>query len=162
MGIANKIFYSMNELAPYIKDALKEGQRVRLTVSGNSMFPLFASRRDTVELTAVNGADDIKKYDIVFYQRQNGQYVLHRVLYKHKSHLIIAGDGEIEKEYAVDASQVMARVTSFVRKGKYATVQSKPYKIYVALWSAVFPLRYFILNIGIGARGIINGKQNKR
>ncbi len=162
MAISEKRYYSANELAPYITEALKEGSNVRLTVSGNSMFPLFANRRDTVELKYVENESQIKKYDIVFYRRANGQYVLHRVLEKHNSHLIIAGDGEIEKEYAVEAKSVIAKVIAFTRKGKHASIDSTPYRIYYVLWTAVFPLRYLILNVALTVRRMFNGKQNKR
>lgn len=158
MAIANKKYYSASELAPYITEALKEGNTVRLTVSGNSMFPLFANRRDVVELEYVENESQIKKYDIVFYRRANGQYVLHRVLEKHKSHLVIAGDGEIEKEYAVETNSVIARVIAFTRKGKYATINSTPYKTYYVLWALIFPLRYFILNVALTVRRMFNGK----
>ena len=162
MAISEKRYYSANELAPFIEEALKEGNNVRLTVSGNSMFPLFANRRDAVELKHVENESQIKKYDIVFYRRANGQYVLHRVIEKHNTHLIIAGDGEIEKEYAVEAKSVIAKVTAFTRKGKYATINSTPYKIYYVLWTAVFPLRYIILNVALAVRRMFNGKQNKQ
>ena len=151
----------MDTLGPYILEELEKGNKVKFTVSGNSMFPLFSNRRDSVILKRVKDAGEIKKFDIVFYRRLSGQYVLHRVLKKHKSHLVIAGDGEVEKEYGVDCGQVFAKVVSFTRKGKAATIDSKYYKIYVFLWNMVFPLRYFILNVAFGVRRMLGGKKCK-
>ncbi len=161
MGVNDKIYCPMDTLGPYILEELEKGNYVKLTVSGNSMFPLFANRRDSVVLKQVRDAGEIKKFDIVFYRRLSGQYVLHRVLKKHKTHLIIAGDGETQKEYGVKSSQVFAKVVSFTRKGKEVTINSKYYKIYVFLWNMVFPLRYFILNIAFGVRRMLGGKNRK-
>ena len=52
----------MKELAPVIEQSVNQGKQVKFTITGNSMFPLFANRRDQV---IVEKAEDIKKYDIV-------------------------------------------------------------------------------------------------
>ena len=63
----------MGQLGPLIEETLLRGDRVQLTVSGSSMYPLLHSRRDTVTLSP---AGKIKKYDITFHKRQDGRYIL--------------------------------------------------------------------------------------
>lgn len=163
MFFSNKIMYSINDLAPYIADEISNGNKVRLTVTGNSMYPLLRNKRDAVTLEKT---DMPKKYDIVFYRRPNGQYVLHRVLNVYKNHLIIAGDGETEREYAVPVSAVMARVTSVIRRNsdgdREYNLNELWYKVYVRLWNFLFPLRHVIIWCRIKIGRLINGKKGKK
>ena len=55
----------MSSLGAFIEEGLKGGKDINLTVTGNSMYPLFKSRVDTVVLTVPK---KIKKYDILFYK----------------------------------------------------------------------------------------------
>ena len=41
----------ITELSPIMEECLRSGKKVRLTVVGNSMFPLFSSKRDSVVLS---------------------------------------------------------------------------------------------------------------
>lgn len=54
------------------------GEKVFLTVTGNSMLPFLADGRDRVVLQRIEKRP--KKGDIIFYRRKNGAYVLHRVV----------------------------------------------------------------------------------
>ena len=58
----NRIFKPTRELAPFICEMINNGKSVQLTVTGNSMFPLFAHLRDSV---VVKKAPYYKKYDII-------------------------------------------------------------------------------------------------
>lgn len=149
-------FYSMRELAPVIEQTVQEGRKVKFTVTGNSMFPLFSDRRDQV---TVERADDIKKYDIVLHLRSDGHYILHRVIGVKNGILTIAGDNEIRKERNVNASQVIAVVTSFVRKGRECSVDNSLYRLYCRLWLLIFPFRRIVLSILISIRRALRGKK---
>ena len=59
----------ITELSPIMEECLRSGKKVRLTVVGNSMFPLFSSKRDSVVLSK---KESYRKYDIIFYRRENG------------------------------------------------------------------------------------------
>ena len=151
-----KKIYSIQQLAPLIGEIVDNGGKVRFTVTGNSMFPHFVSRRDTV---LAEKALDIKKHDIVLHRRSSGEYILHRVVSVRGDMLDIAGDNEIVIEKGVCKSQVIAKVCEFTRKGKTTSVNSFPYKLYSALWVAVLPIRYVILNITIPIRGLFHAKK---
>ena len=144
MSVIKKQIFSIADLAPFIAERVSGGASVRFTVTGNSMFPLFANRRDQVTVTAPT---DIRKYDIVLHRRTDGTYILHRVIGRRGDVLTIAGDNETERETGVNISQVIAKVTGFTRKGRDVSVNNPLYRVYSRLWLAVFPARHIILAI---------------
>ena len=142
-------FFSINDLMPLIRETIADGRSIRFSVTGNSMFPLLANRRDCV---TVSPPVEIKKYDIVLHRRSNGTYIMHRVIGKHGDVLTIAGDNENEKEHNVPVDAVVAKVTSFNRKGREYNMKELHYKLYCRLWLAVFPFRLSILDVLIFLR----------
>ena len=132
----------MNLLGAFICESIENGREVNLTVTGDSMYPLFKSRVDTVVL---NKPQKLKKRDIAFYKRDNGSYILHRILKIKGDNLMIAGDNELKKEYPVRKEQVIGVVKSFTRKGEAHTVDELWYKIYSFIWCVFFPIRPLIL-----------------
>ena len=117
---------------------LSNGGSAVLTVTGYSMMPMLHDRRDSVTLIPVNGQEH--KGDIVLYKRENGAYVLHRIIAENQEGFVCCGDNQYMRE-PVHRQQLIAKVTSFVYKGKELSVENKTYKVYVALWVGLFPLR---------------------
>ncbi len=141
---------SINEIAPYIQSALKDGKSVRLTVTGNSMYPLFRDQRDTVTLSP---ASSFKKGDVVLFQRADGRFVLHRIIKKKNGLFTFAGDNETVKEYPVKKEDCLAVMKSFVRMGTEDSVNALWYKLYTAFWVFAFPVRPFAKKtLTLGAR----------
>lgn len=145
---------SIEEIIPFVKDSIALGKDVRITVTGNSMYPLFRSNQDTVTLEAF---EQIRKYDVVLYKRPNGQYVLHRVLKVCGDCLTIAGDNEIKKEYPVQINDCIARMKSFESRGRIYTTDAGWYKSYCRLWAFIFPLRHVAV-AGIKAVAVLRKK----
>lgn len=136
---------SMHEIAPYIKEAIDAGKDVRLTVTGFSMYPLLRGGSDDVILTK---PAKIKKYDVVLFERENGEYIFHRVIKVKGDFLTIAGDNETKKEGPVPMEKVIASMKAFVRSGTPHTADALWYKLYSFVWLFIFPLRH------IAARGL--------
>lgn len=153
---AEKIEFSIRDLAPVIKERVNLGGKVRFTVTGISMFPFLYNKRDQV---TVGNADHIKKYDVVLHLRKDGDYILHRVIGIKNGTYIIAGDNETEKEYGVEKSQIIAKAISFTRKGVEINPDNLVYKLYSRVWLLVFPLRHIILEILIRIRRLFCGKR---
>lgn len=135
---------SIKEIAPFIEKVISDGKDAKLTITGFSMYPLFYDKRDDVILTK---PDKLKKYDVVFYKRDNGSYVFHRIIKIEDDILTIAGDNEIKKEYPVKKSQVIAKMSSFVRKGKACSVSALWYILYSRIWLFIFPYRYTAVRV---------------
>lgn len=87
---------------------LQEGQsRVPVPVTGNSMRP-FLRTGDTVFLDAVR--EPVRVGDILLFQRDGGQYVLHRVTAcKADGSFLLLGDNQMVPE-PVRADQIRGRV----------------------------------------------------
>ena len=126
------------------EEVLRRGDNVRLTVTGNSMYPLLHSRRDTVTLSP---ATTVKKYDITFHKRDDGRYILHRVLKVQKDGTyLIAGDNELKTEPPVRRDQIFGVVTEYTRWGKVKKPKGIRYWCYVRIWHLLMPLRWKIVN----------------
>ena len=144
MSIITKTFASMDEIGPLIEESLKYKSDVRITVKGNSMYPLFRSEVDGVRLANVK---KVRRFAIVLYKRESGQYVLHRILKCEPDRVGIAGDNEIQLEYPVMKSQIIAEVIGFYRKDKYFSCKNPIYRIYVLFWALIFPKRRKVISI---------------
>ena len=118
-------------------DTLKEGRSVELTVVGNSMFPLFVTKRDSVTLSPIG---DIRRRMIIFYLRPTGKYVLHRVVRIKGDVLKVSGDNETRLE-DVSPSQVWGYVTEFVRKGKRTSTRRLWYRVYAWLMCSFYRIK---------------------
>lgn len=142
MIINNNAKYSINDIIPIIEECIENGTDIRIKVSGISMTPILHNLKDSVVLSK---ADKVKKYDIILYKRDNGQYILHRVIKKKGSVLTLAGDFETEKEFPVYESAVIAKVTSFCRNGKDYTAEDFIIKLYSRIWVFILPARQHVL-----------------
>ncbi|MBR5508047.1 MAG: S24 family peptidase [Clostridia bacterium] len=142
--IAKRFHPPIEDIAPFVKAVLSEGKSAKLKVTGFSMYPLLRSITDCVLLEK---AENLKKYDIVLFERDDGTYILHRIIKKKGDILTIAGDNETKKEYGVKTSSCIGRVTSFWRKDKCYCVDVWWHKIYERLWLCVFPVRKPLVKI---------------
>lgn len=133
----NVAFDSMMEV---IKEKFSFGGEVIISATGNSMYPLFRHQKDRVCLRSAEG-EALKKYDMILYQRENGQYVLHRIVGSGEKGFVLRGDGQAVNEYPVRAEQVIAKVARFTRNGKEYTCSHPGYRVYVYVWTHTVMLR---------------------
>ena len=134
------------ELSPLIAELTKQGTDVTLTVTGNSMKPMLTHLRDSVLLTKCN-PDKLKVGDITLYKRENGRYILHRILKVHEDTFDFAGDHQIELETGIKKSQVLCVVKGFTHKGKFHSCKELKYRLYALVWRALFPFRGYIMRL---------------
>lgn len=132
----------MEELVPVLLLQMEQGGQASLVVTGNSMHPLWYHRRDQVTLEKPKMP--LKGHPVILYRRENGAYILHRIVRHKKDHYICSGDNQWQPE-KVTADQVLAEVTGFTRKGKEYYVNYWGYRSYVWLWCAAFSIRRPIL-----------------
>lgn len=133
---------SLDEIYPIIKEKIENGGTVELPITGTSMLPLLVWGRDTVLLTKCKNP---QKYDLIFYRRDDGHFVLHRIVGKNENGFILCGDNQVKKEYGITENHVIAVVKSITRKGKTFSVDKFSYKLYVKLWTLILPFRNIIL-----------------
>lgn len=140
----NQKFTSIYSISALFTDTLESGGTVKLPVKGVSMYPLIRPIRDFV---LIEKSDTYKKYDIIFYQRQDGSYILHRIVGKDDEGFILAGDSETDKETGVKMSQILAKTTYIIRRNKKIDTNAFLYKMYSRLWVALMPLRPYIIRL---------------
>lgn len=121
----------LETVMPFILERLAAGESVQFTPHGISMTPMILGGRDQVILSPK--PEKWKKYDLPFYQRDNGQYVLHRIVKVDKT-LTCIGDNQFEYEEGLRPDQMIAIATGFVRKGKKYRTDQFSYRIYCRLW----------------------------
>ncbi len=95
------------EYISVLRELAESGHEVCVKVSGHSMYPFLHSGRDTAFFKKPDR--ELRVGDIVFYQRFNGQYILHRICKIDDSGLYMLGDsqqrieGPIAPVYALTA-----------------------------------------------------------
>lgn len=112
-------------------------------IYGNSMMPLIDQRTDLVTIKAIKGP--YKRYDIVLYKRDTGQYVLHRILKKRKNDYVICGDHRWRLEYGITDRHILGVMTELVRNGKKLPLKGWRYWFYEHLWCDFYVIRALIL-----------------
>jgi len=129
----------MEELVKILALQLENGGRARLVVTGNSMYPMLRHRRDAVWLVPMTRQP--QKRDLILYQRESGQYVLHRIVTRVRNgEFCCSGDNQWELE-PMTSGQIIALVDGFQRNGKAYTGKEMSYRLYVFLWVALMPVR---------------------
>lgn len=126
-------------LVPQLLELLEQTQAVPLLVTGGSMNPFLVHGRDTVYLSKVTRP--VKRGDILFYQRDNGQYVLHRVCRAEGEKLCLVGDAQTQREPGIRRDQILAVVTAVRRKGKLLEPGSFWWDFFEKVWIRMIPLR---------------------
>ena len=101
---------------------LREGIAPPLPVVGGSMGPYLASGRDAVVLAPM-GERACRVGDICLYRRDNGAYILHRIVGRRGDTYTFAGDAQTTREYGIRKEQLLGCVTAVVRKGNFSRLR---------------------------------------
>ena len=130
----------LDDLMPLIQERLAEGQSVAFFPRGISMLPLLRQGKDAVELSPL--PEKLRKYDLPLYRRDDGHYVLHRVVAVGEKY-ICCGDNQLVLEHGLRHDQMIALVTAVIRDGKRVEVDDFRYRLYCRILVALRPLRVF-------------------
>ena len=122
---------------------LEDGKTAVIPVSGGSMMPFLVSERDCVMLSRIEGK--IKRGDIVLYQRENGQFVLHRVCkIKNKMLYYMVGDAQNVIEGPIMQEQIRAKVVKIMRNGIWISKTCFWWWFFEVIWIRLIPVRKYI------------------
>ena len=122
----------LSDYEDLIREVLASGGEFRLYPHGISMLPLLRQGRDSVSLRQVDSP--IRKGDILFYQRPDGSFVLHRVRAVKPNGLTMIGDNQTLPERGVSPDWVIGRVTRIFRDDKEVICDGLRYRLYRKLW----------------------------
>ena len=116
-----------------VRDILLEGDKVTITVNGQSMLPFFRSG-STVTLRPIR-KEDFKKYAVVFADAGN-HFVIHRIINIEENKVTLLGDGNIYGTESMDKEKV------------YGVIDCSALHIFFAkIWLWMRPVRRFPLAI---------------
>lgn len=128
----------LEELMPIIKECLADGKNIWFSPKGVSMLPMIRQGIDRVMLSPL--PKRLKKYDLPLYQRDNGQYVLHRIVGVGETYTCI-GDNQFAFETGLRPDQMIALVTVFSHGDKKIPVENLNYRLYCRFWHYSRPFR---------------------
>lgn len=138
LKMSNDIFFKE------VKDLLSTGNDVLITIHGNSMRP-FLSHLDKVLISPAT-SKDLSLGKVILAKYTKG-YVLHRLVWKSKTKIWLAGDNNLVQLEEINKSDILGYV-------KYADIQGKKVDIHsfwklllAAIWFFLRPLRLLIFKI---------------
>ena len=142
----------MADIAVLIEAAITEGGEFVLYPRGTSMQPFLRENETAAVLVA---PDSIKKHDTVLYRRENGVYVLHRIVKIRRDGYTMCGDNQYVLEHGIQKSQIVARVSAIITGDMRDELSGKKYRRYLRR----LPLRRLYKRLRAYARVIIKGRK---
>lgn len=127
-----------------LREIVGENHTVSLLISGNSMSPFLIDGRDTIVIEKPRMP--MKKGDMAFYQRKNGQFVMHRIcrVIKKKTGenlYYMIGDAQKDREGPMEQDRIFGHITMVCRKGKWITKGNFWWEFFEHIWIRMIPLR---------------------
>ena len=102
------------------------------SVKGDSMLPMLDETKDAVKI--VSASEELEKYDLPLYIRDDGHFVLHRIVAVKGDVYTCIGDNQFVYEKGVRRDQMIGVVTSFCRDGKRIDTSKMSHRVYRVLW----------------------------
>ena len=119
---------------------LDTGALLPLQITGSSMTPFLVPGRDSVMLEKPKRS--LRTGEMVLYQRDNGAYVLHRIVRRPQNGTFsIIGDGQDQIETGIREEQIFAVVRYATRKGKRQEPGCFWWEFFARVWIHLIPVR---------------------
>ena len=130
------------------RNLIKEKGILAFTPGGSSMRPMLVHHNNPVIVESIDKSKKPQKYDVVFYQRDDGKYVLHRIISEKGNLYTCCGDGQTNPEYGVRNDMIFAVLIGYYKGNRYVDVRKNiSYKIYSRLRVASLPIRKLYSNV---------------
>ncbi len=104
------------------ESALRRDGMLVFVPGGNSMWPTLKHEKQAVVILPKK--DKLKLYDVPLYKRENGQYVLHRVVGFAPDGYVVCGDSQFAEE-RIKEDQVLGVMDGFYRGKTYVSAAAK-------------------------------------
>ncbi|MBR3739831.1 MAG: S24/S26 family peptidase [Clostridia bacterium] len=123
-----------------VRQQLAENGQAYVRVTGVSMMPLLRHLRDGV---IVVPPEKVRLGDIVLFDRRNGRYALHRVVWKGKKGFFMAGDNQWYMEKNLPYDQIVGVAAAIDRNDRRIPCGNFLLKMYaVTVSTLTFPRIY--------------------
>lgn len=123
----------MKDLVELAKEYLSRGKEVVITAKGRSMKPLLRDSIDRIILSNFT-PQNLRAGDVVLYERNDGSFVIHRIVDINDGMCDLLGDFQTFIEKGVPIDRIIAVSTGFIRGEKEFSVNAGTYKLYVKIW----------------------------
>ena len=127
------------EYVSMLRELTEEGREVSMLIAGSSMNPFLIHQRDSICFRKPDR--ELKKGDMVFFQRPDGAFVMHRIWKVKPEGYYIVGDAQTEIEGPVRREQIFAIVTKVCRKGKWLGPGDFWWEFFEHVWIRLVPWR---------------------
>lgn len=131
------------EYVSVLKELVEEGKEVSMLIAGSSMAPFLCHQRDRIIFKKPDR--ELKRGDMVFYQRKSGQYVMHRIYKVKPEGYYMVGDAQTEIEGPLQREQIFALVTKVKRKGQLMEPGDFWWEFFEKVWIRIIPMRPWIV-----------------
>ena len=133
------------EYVSVLRDIAEEGNVVSMRIAGSSMSPFLCHGRDYVYFTRPDR--ELRRGDMVFYQRDSGQYVMHRIYKVRPEGYYMVGDAQTQIEGPLRREQIFARIIRVKRDGRMLEPGNFWWEFFEHAWIRMIPLRHGIQKI---------------
>ena len=133
------------EYLSILRELTEEGRDVSLRITGSSMAPFLIHQRDTVYFRKPDRP--LKKGDMVFYQRDSGQFVMHRICRVKKDGYYLVGDGQTQIEGPIRRDQIFGLIFQVSRKGKTMVPGDFWWEFFRHVWLRLIPFRNVLVKL---------------
>lgn len=128
-----------------LRELTEQGREVSMIISGSSMAPFLIHQRDRICFKKPDR--ELKKGDMVFFQRDSGQFVMHRILRIKPEGYYIVGDAQTEIEGPVRREQIFGLITKVKRKEKWMEPGDFWWEFFARIWLHMLPFRRPVMGL---------------
>lgn len=125
-----------------VEEQIKKDGFALVHTVGDSMEPLLHQHKEESLIRQIER--ELLVGDVILYKRENGQYLLHRIVKKKKIFFITRGDNRFINEKVVQ-SQIIGILKGFYRDDVFVDCETdKEYIAYVKKLRVSYPLRFVL------------------
>ena len=133
------------EYVSALRELVEEGKEVSMLIAGSSMAPFLVHRRDYIYFKKPER--NLRKGDMVFFERDSGQYVMHRIWKVKPDGYYIVGDAQNEIEGPVREEQIFAIITKVKRKNQWIEPGDFWWEFFEHIWIRMVPVRRIVMKL---------------
>ncbi len=141
-----KVHYNLSEMEPVIRNVLSKGGTFQFYPQGTSMLPSIVAGKDQVLLAPL--PENLKKYQVVLYKRENGAFVLHRIVKKRAQDYVMRGDNQYVLEPGIHREQMIGIVEKVIKPDQVIDTEAVSYRMKWAIWVHTAFFRRYIMALG--------------
>lgn len=132
-------YVDTREYVSVLRELTEQGHEVSMTISGSSMAPFLIHERDIICFKKPER--DLRRGDMVFYQRDGGQFVMHRIRKVKPEGFYMIGDAQTVTEGPLRRDQIFAVVTKVKRKDRWIKPGDFWWEFFAGPWLRMIPFR---------------------